>query len=153
MKLERLKKQLVKDEGKSLKVYKDHLGYLTVGIGHLIVESDPEEIRNLALGDKITEEQCNDLFMQDLAKAIADAKIVFDPVWDTFPDIVQEVVINMLFNLGRPRFFKFKKTILAIYEGRFEDAAVEMLDSKWAKQVPNRANRLSAQMERYKNYS
>lgn len=150
MNIDRLKKQLIKDEGKRLKVYEDHLGYKTVGIGHLIKDTD--DIKDLVVGDKISEAKCEALFIEDLAIAIADAKIIFEPVWADMPSIVREVTVNMLFNLGRSRFLGFKKTISAILLGEYERAAAEMLDSKWAKQVPSRAYRLSSQMENYKNY-
>ena len=54
----------------------------------------------------------------------------------------------MLFNLGRSRFMKFKKTIVFAYEMNWDRVATEMLDSRWAKQVGQRAYRLSAQIER-----
>lgn len=68
----RLMRQLEIDEGKKLKVYYDTEGLLTVGIGHLIKNTDPPEIRNLKVGDSITEDQCRELFNNDLAIAIAD---------------------------------------------------------------------------------
>lgn len=152
MNLNRLIKQLKIDEGVRLKVYKDSLGYATVGVGHLIKETDPDEIRNLKHGDTITEEQCSELFKNDLAQAVSDALIVFDEIWDDFPDIIQEVFVNMIFNLGRTRFLKFKKTILAAYAHDWDTVSTEMLDSLWAKQVGQRAYRMSAQVERWKNY-
>jgi GH24 family phage-related lysozyme (muramidase) len=146
MNLERLQKQLEIDEGKKLDVYLDHLGYPTVGIGHLIVDSDPAEISCLKVGDKITEEQCTELFQKDIAIALADCKVIFEE-WDSYPDTVQEVLVNMLFNLGRPRFLGFKNMIQAVYDKDWAEASRQMADSKWARQVGARASRLISRME------
>lgn len=148
MDIDRLMRQLAIDEGRRVRVYLDTEGLRTVGIGHLIKATDPEWLRDLEVGDKITDEQITELFTQDLAIAISDAKTVFEPVWDEFPDIAQEVVINMLFNLGRHRFLGFKKTIAYAYTKDWKNMSEEMLDSKWARQVGQRAYRLSAYIER-----
>lgn len=143
--LDRLKRQLEIDEGKRLRVYLDHLGYPTVGIGHLIKESDPPEIRSLQVNDKITEQQCTQLFLEDVAIAVGDCKVIFDD-WETYPSEVQEILVNMLFNLGRPRFLTFKNMIAAVYARDWEKAAYEMSDSRWANQVGARATRLIKRM-------
>lgn len=148
MNIERLMKQLELDEGKRLRVYLDHLGNPTVGIGHLIQESSPEYLKSAKVGDKITEEQCKELFIADLANAIQDAIIIFGEKWDSFPVEAQEVFVNMAFNLGRSGLMKFKKTIFYAYNHDWENVAKEMMDSRWAKQVPNRAAKLKAKIER-----
>lgn len=145
MNLERLKRQLEIDEGRKLRVYLDHLGYPTVGIGHLIKDSSPERVQGLSVGDKITEEECHELFIQDISIAVGDCKIIFDE-WDTFPSEAQEILVNMLFNLGRPRFLTFKKMIAAVYDKDWKRAAEEMADSRWAGQVGARATRLIKRM-------
>ena len=66
--------------------------------------------------------------------------------WRKINDARQAVLINMAFNIGLSGLFKFKKTISAIKGGFYEKAAKEMLDSKWANQVGNRATELSEQM-------
>lgn len=146
MNIKRLIRQLEIDEGRSLRVYADSLGYKTVGIGHLIKQTDLDEIKNLVAGDKITEQQCYELFIEDMAVAIKDAVTVFYDVWQKFPDEAQEVFVNMIFNLGRTRFLKFKKTIAAAHNFDWPTVSVEMIDSVWAKQVGNRAGRLSAKI-------
>jgi lysozyme len=148
MNTDRLIAQLIKDEGKRLKVYKDSLGYRTVGIGHCISDDDPEEIRNLEHRGKITEAQCWELFTIDLSQAIHDCIIVFNTKWLDFPDEARETFINMMFNLGRTRFLKFKNTIAAAYEGDWNRCADEMLDSKWATQVGMRSKRLASTIRR-----
>jgi len=145
LQLKRLMRQLELDEGRKLKVYQDTENLLTVGVGHLIKPTDPPEIRNLKEGDYITAEQMEELFNADLAIAISDFRVIFSN-WETFPAEAQEILINMLFNLGRDRFLKFKKMIAAVYEQKWDVAAHEMEDSKWYYQVGNRAKRLAARM-------
>lgn len=134
--LERLKRQLEIDEGKVLTVYVDSLGNLTGGIGHKILPED-----GLKEGDKITETQCADWLIDDIAIAIIDCKVIFTN-WDDYNSEVQEVLVNMLFNLGRTNFLTFKKFILAVYQEDWMTASKEGLDSRWAKQVGKRAQRL-----------
>jgi len=145
MQLKRLIKQLKLDEGVRAKAYHDSEGLLTVGIGHLIKDTDPEWVRALKAGDLITIDQINSLFENDLAIAISDFKVIFND-WETIPAEVQEILVNMIFNLGRIRFLGFKKLILAVYEQKWDKAADEMQDSKWFAQVGNRAKRLVSQM-------
>ena len=67
--------------------------------------------------------------------------------WDNFPDEVQEVLINMMFNLGRPRLSGFKKMNAALASGDLETAAIEGRDSRWYVQVGDRAERLMTRLE------
>ena len=146
MNIGRLIKQLKIDEGISHRVYIDSLGYKTVGIGHLIKESDPEYLKDRKAGELITDEELNELFLADTAIAIQDAIIIFNTEWDKIPPIAQEVIVNMLFNLGRLRFLGFKKFIKAVYAKDWSTAAAEMMDSQWATQVVSRASRLSSKI-------
>lgn len=138
-------RQIEIDEGKKLKAYHDTEGLLTVGIGHLIKKTDPPAIRDLKLGDSITEDQCRELLNNDLAIAISDFRVIFNN-WETLPAEAQEILINMLFNLGRDRFMKFKKLIAAVYEHNWSEAALQMEDSRWYRQVGDRSKRLVARM-------
>jgi lysozyme len=137
--LERVKKQLKIDEGVEMAIYLDHLGYKTVGIGHLILDSDPEH--GMEVGDVVSEERVDELFEQDLSIVLADCEKAF-PNWDNYNDVVQEVLINMMFNLGMTRLLKFKKFIAAIDSGDWKEAGIQMEDSKWWGQVGPRAVRL-----------
>ena len=85
------------------------------------------------------------MFHQDLAIAIADFRVIFSD-WETIPAEVQEIIINMLFNLGRNRLLKFKKFIEAVYAKEWDRAADEMQNSRWYTQVGNRSKRLVARM-------
>ena len=137
--------QLKIDEGVVYEVYLDHLGLPTVGIGHLILEEDYEHGKEV--GTMISVERCEELFMKDLDIAIEECKILYKFHWDSFPEAVQEILVNMLFNMGRPRLSKFKKMNAALQEGDWKTASIEGRDSIWYRQVGNRANRLMSRLE------
>lgn len=134
--LKKIKWNLIVNEGLRLNVYYDHLGNLTVGVGHLVVKKD-----NLKFGDRITIQQCNLLLENDINIAINELSKIFD--LSDYPDNVIEVLIEMMFNLGYVRFSKFKKTITYIKNKDYVSASKEMLDSLWARQVKSRAKKLS----------
>jgi len=139
MNINKLREQLKIDEGVKYEIYKDHLGYPTFGIGHLITDNDPEY--DLPIGTKISEERVNEVFNTDVKKFINETKKIF-PDLDDKPENIQLVLVNMCFNLGAPRLSKFKKFIDAINNEQWIEAAVEMMDSRWANQVGPRAERL-----------
>ena len=143
MNLEKLKDQLIIDEGVKYESYLDHLGLKTVRIGHLCRDSEPEY--DLPLGAKISEDRCTELFEQDIQTVIMDCKKIYDD-WDHLPDEIQQICANMMFNLGYPRYSKFSKTISYIRDGKWLKASEEMLDSKWSRQLPNRSKHLSEMM-------
>ena len=91
--VDQLREQLTIDEGKVLEIYHDHLGLPTVGIGHLILDSDEES--GQPLGTEITEERCVELFESDLESVLDDCKILHDG-WDGYPQEVKQVVANMM---------------------------------------------------------
>lgn len=146
MNYETLKKEIMADEGYSNKIYLDHLGYPTVGIGHLIKKDDPE-YGSKNLGKVVTDERITELFISDADIAIKDCKKLF-PNFELIPEDTQHVLINMMFNLGFTRFSKFKNFRAAIEKKDWGKAAIEGQDSLWYNQVPNRARRL---MERLRN--
>ena len=121
---------LKKHEGFKSTVYEDTEGYFTIGYGFAI--------KDLVL-DKDIAELILERKLEDLQKNIASR---FDWFLDT-PEIVQEVIINMCYQIGLSGFSKFKKTIALLKSHKFKAASVEMLDSKWALQTPNRAEELS----------
>jgi GH24 family phage-related lysozyme (muramidase) len=143
MDLEILKKQLTEDEGCKYEIYLDHLGYKTFGIGHLCKATDSEN--DLEVGSEVSKERVDECFLNDIDKVIEDCTILYDDFY-TLPDEAQLIIANMMFNLGRPRLTNFIRMRKAINEGNFAEAKIQMLDSKWAKQVPNRAERLSERM-------
>ena len=139
MNIDQLREQLKIDEGVKYEIYNDHLGYATFGIGHLVVEGDEEHGK--PIGTPISEERVNSVFDSEFANYVTEAKKVF-PNLDTLPEEAQEVIVNMCFNMGAPRLSKFKKFIGGVNSGDWNTAAVEMMDSRWAKQVGVRADRL-----------
>ena len=144
MDLEQLREQLILDEGQVNEIYNDHLGYPTFGIGHLVLESDPEY--GQSVGTPVSEERVKECFEKDVESVIADCKILHDG-WDGYPEEVKQVVANMMFNMGRTRLSGFRKHNAAIQSGDWKTAAVEGRDSKWYRQVTNRAERLMARLE------
>ena len=133
------------DEGVEYKIYKDHLGYPTFGVGHLIVEGDPEH--GCDEGTPVSEERVWEAFEKDLDTAIDECEVLYESAWHDFPGEVQEVVVNRMFNMGRPRLSQFKKFNAALCEHDWAKAAVEGRDSRWHKQVTNRAERLMVRLE------
>lgn len=143
MNLEKLQAELTEDEGVKYEIYLDHLNLPTCGIGHLILPSDQE--CGLPVGTPISETRVRELFEQDIEIVLKECKILF-PSFDILPDEVQLIIANMMFNMGCPRLSKFKKFIEAVIMSNWQDAANEMVDSRWYNQVPNRANRLVERM-------
>ena len=134
------------DEGIVNEIYKDHLGYPTFGVGHLILESDPEY--GQPIGTDISPERVADAFDHDLDIAISECETLYGAAWFYLPEEVQEILVNMLFNMGRPRLTKFKKMNSAIEAGDWKTAAVEGRDSRWYNQVGARAERLMGRLEK-----
>ena len=142
--LAKLQKELTEDEGCKLEIYRDHLGYPTFGVGHLVKQSDPEW--DMDIGTPVSQERVDECFKQDIEMVLTDCVRLF-PTFEVMPSEVQLVLANMRFNLGYPRLSKFKKMRAAVEAGDWEEAANQMEDSKWAKtQVPNRAARLVERM-------
>ena len=138
--------QLKIDEGVVNEIYHDHLGYPTFGVGHLVLESDPEH--GQALGTPVSEERVNECFEKDLDTAINECELLYEEgVFGDLPDEVQQILVNMMFNMGRTRLSKFKKMHAAIIKEDWKTAAVEGRDSRWYNQVTNRAERLMSRLE------
>ena len=145
MNIDRVRKQLEIDEGVVYEIYNDHLGYPTFGIGHLVRKTDPEY--GFAVGHSVDPERVQEAFEADLTVACSECSILYASDWDQFPDEVQEILVNMLFNLGRTRLNKFKKMNAALRNRDWNTAAIEGRDSLWYRQVSNRAERLMKRME------
>ena len=97
------------------------------------------------VGTPISEERVNEWFQKDLESVMLDCKLLYGD-WNTLPGEAQQIIANMMFNMGRPRLSKFKGMKAGVDARDWNRAADEMLDSRWAKQVPNRANRLIDRM-------
>ena len=133
-------------EGVEYVIYNDHLGYPTFGVGHLVLESDEEFGK--PVGTPVTEERVRACFERDLDTSISECGTLYgEGAFGELPDEVQQILVNMMFNMGRPRLSKFKNFNSAIAEGDWPRAAVEGRDSLWYRQVTNRAERLMSRME------
>lgn len=141
--LENVREQLKIDEGVVFEIYLCPKGLPTFGIGHLIVDGDPEF--DQAIGTPVSETRVYEAFEKDFETHVEECRVMFD-CFDELPDEVQEIIINMMFNLGRTRFELFKKFKAAIIENDWNEAANQMCDSRWYVQVGNRSKRLVARM-------
>ena len=127
-----LREQLERDEGLRLKPYRDSVGKLTIGYG-----------RNL--DDRgITKDEAALLLAHDLADAWNDVENAF-PWSRHLSEPRMGVLVNMCF-MGIGRLRGFVKMLAAMEAGDWEAAAREMLDSKYARQVGARADRLAQQV-------
>lgn len=142
--VDQLREQLIIDEGQVNEIYHDHLGYPTFGIGHLVLESDQES--GQAVGTPVSEERTIECFEKDVETVVSDC-IKLHEAWDGYPQEVKQVIANMMFNMGRTRLSKFNKHNLALRAGDWKTAAIEGRDSRWYKQVTNRAERLMSRLE------
>jgi len=134
------------DEGVVYEIYKDHLGYPTFGVGHLVLESDPEHGQEV--GTPVSEERVKECFEKDLDTAINECVVLYGARFvDEWPDEVQQILVNMMFNMGRTRLSKFKNFKAALDAKDWKRAGVEGRDSLWYKQVTNRAERLMKRLE------
>lgn len=122
--------QLLSDEGVKYKVYKDSLGKRTVGVGHLLlpdekyVEITPKEVLALLAVDY---QSASESVHRNYPWASGDVKLV---------------LTNMTFQLGANGLSKFENMLAALEREDYQVAAYELMDSKWARQTPNRSYRL-----------
>jgi lysozyme len=139
MDIDKLREQLKIDEGCVYELYNDHLGYATFGIGHLVLESDPEY--GADIGTPVSDDRVIEAFEQDVQTVLSDCAILY-PDFDELPEEAQQVIANMMFNMGRPRLSKFKGMKRGVDSRDWNAAADEMVVSAWYRQVTNRADRL-----------
>ena len=143
MDLQRLQEDLADDEGIKYEIYLDHLGLPTFGIGHLVIESDEEYGEDV--GTPVSEDRVNECFERDIAITLEDCHKLYDD-FDDLPEEAQLIIANMCFNLGYPRLSAFKEMKRGVDTRDWDTAADEMVDSKWYRQVTNRADRLVKRM-------
>ena len=143
MNIDKLREQLKIDEGCVYEIYNDHLGYPTFGIGHLVIESDPEN--GQAVGTSVSEDRVAEAFDEDIKSVLRDCNILY-PDFDDLPEEAQQIIANMMFNLGRPRLSKFAGMKRGVDAKDWDVAADEMVDSRWYRQVGARAERLVNRM-------
>jgi GH24 family phage-related lysozyme (muramidase) len=144
MNKEILKEQIKRHEGEVLEVYEDSLGYLTLGVGHLI---QPDEVyHDQPVGTKVPQQVVDAYYDNDFDKHVSEAVHVFESKggedFDSLPEDIQHVIVNMTFNLGGSRLGKFNNMWKAVVVEDWKTMAVEMEDSKWFRQVGRRGTEL-----------
>lgn len=161
---EKLTKSLEIDEGLRLFPYKCSANKWSIGFGRNF-EDNPFTLNELIfLGLKertfddilarlkqkgITKSDAYYLLENDIDKVESQLKKAL-PWFVSAPDNVQLVLANMCFNLGLSRLLRFKNTLSLLKEGKYEEASVEMLNSKWKTDVGDRAIRLSELLKQTK---
>lgn len=128
-----LRQQLIRHEGVVLKMYQDTVGHWTIGCGHDLTNGISEGIALQMLEED----------MQSHVVALRNAL----PWLDRLDDVRQLVLGDMSFNLGVPGLLKFTATLAAVEAGDYVLAGDQMLASKWARQVPVRAQALARMMK------
>lgn len=145
-------KMLEADEGVRYSLYKDSLGYWTIGIGHLVTKK-PGKADAIAVLDKelkrktngtLTKDEVRKLFNQDVEKAVAGIKksAVLGPVYESLDPIRQTALVNMVFQMGQAGVEGFKNSMAYIKAKNWTKAESNLKLSKWYKQTPNRAKRV-----------
>ena len=128
MDMSNLKKTIIRHEGK--KLYKCSSDKWTIGVGHNIEDNG------------FSEAAIQFIFEEDLSTSIAECQRNIIG-WDEMPSPAQEALVNLVFNMGINRLMQFKKTLGYLRNGEFGEAAEELLDSRYARQVPTRAQEVS----------
>lgn len=141
---ERIVPQLERHEGVNLTSYRCPAGKVTIGVGHNL-EARPVPGIPCEVGHTITADQARRLLTRDLMdcdRSLNDAL----PWVSSLDDARYGVLLNMAYNLGVHGLCGFRRMLAAVRGGRYDDAAAEMLDSVWARQVKRRARELAQQM-------
>ena len=132
MDIEQTKEAVKKEEGYRLETYHCTEGHLTGGYGHKMLEGEvaPTDHAGWLV-----------LFERDFARAVtgADDLLMLCP---NIKDTARNIVVEMVYQMGAFGVSKFKGMLKALQDEDYKTASVEMLDSRWAKQTPNRANRM-----------
>ena len=144
MNIEQLREEIAIDEGVKYEIYLDHLDLPTFGIGHLVRDDDPES--GQPVGTVVSEDRVNECFDKDVEIVIDDCRQLYED-FDDLPGEAQLIIANMMFNMGRPRLSQFKGMKAGVDARDWHKAAAEMVDSRWYKQVTNRAQRLVDRMQ------
>ena len=126
-----LKKRIKLNEGFSLKPYKDQLGHLTIGYGHLILSNE-----KFFLKKQIHKKELEQIFENDFEKAVSNFNNTLKPLVSNKRET--ELLIEMVFQLGIKGCMKFKNLIKNMKKGNKYLVCLDMMDSLWYKQTPYR---------------
>ena len=140
MNIDRIKRDIILSEGIRHTAYKDTLNNWTIGVGHLIKIPDEEYL----IEKELTSLEVDQIFTTDLNQAIDDARKFINA--DEIHEEAFEIVIELAFNLGLPKLMRFQRFQQALRAKQYKMASIEMLDSLWARQLPNRSKRLAKRM-------
>lgn len=132
-----LARQLRGDEGVKAQAYQDHLGFWTIGVGRLIDARKP--------GSGLRPSEIDMLLQNDIDDRI-EALTRRLPWFQNLDDARRGVLLNMSFQMGVDGLLTFKNTLRMVEDGDYMGAARNMMQSKWATQTPERANRMAEQM-------
>lgn len=133
----KLVEMLKRHEGVRRFVYRCSVGALTIGVGRNI---DPNKG-----GIGLSDEEVDFMLQNDISRVYMELNTEYEWFHD-LDEVRQDVLIDMCFNMGLPRFSQFRKMLAAIELGQYDRAAEEMLNSRWAEQVKGRALSLSNMM-------
>lgn len=141
---ENLREVLEQDEGIVYKIYNDHLCNRTCGIGHLVLKTELEY--RWPLGTAITKARVTQMYNQDVGIALKDAKQLHSD-FDSLPEPAKIVIASLCFQLGLPRYQKFKLHHAAIEAREWREAAEQLRNSNLYRQTKNRTERHCRRLE------
>lgn len=136
-----VEKRIKEHEGYRDMVYLDSRGLATIGYGHLVTEED-----NFEPKVQYPKAQLLELFKKDLDRAEKEADELVGQI-EELHIVAKDCIIEMCFQLGKNGVRKFTKMLLALEERDYKTASLEMLNSKWHSQTPERCKELSRLME------
>ena len=151
---QKLFNQIADHEGIRQYAYADSVGLPTIGVGFNLADKDNRDFlkkhnvdlrKLLGKKTKLSDTAIINLYKHSLHKAGNDVKSLIKN-FDSLPDVVQMVLIDMSFNLGKTRLAKFVNMISAVERNDYQTAADEMVDSKWYGQVKRRGVKLVSMM-------
>ncbi len=142
---EKLRLTLEIDEGRVPEVYLCSQDVATFGIGHAIKPEDPEY--GLPVGTAISDQRITAAFEQDMEQCLADAQWLV-PDFADLPKDAAVTVASLSFQLGLPRYAKFKRHLAAVNAHDWQTAAAELRDSKLYQQTPARTERHAERLEK-----
>jgi lysozyme len=135
---------IITEEGWSSRQYYCSEQYATIGFGRKVSDK-----KNTPLTNEITTKEKEIVFVREKIRELSYALMSrYHAAWNKCNQARQAILISMAYQLGLTGVSQFQKMWMALSNGDFGLAAKEMLNSKWAKQTPNRAKRHAEQMER-----
>jgi lysozyme len=134
--MEEIKQRIKEHEGYRDTVYSDSLGFDTIGYGHLVLPTD-----NFVEGVAYDKETLEEVFDNDFKIAVDSARDLLRDIEHNY--IIFGVLVEMCFQLGKPKVSKFNKMFIALKEKNLDKASDEMINSRWHKQTPKRCESLA----------